>query len=230
MKFKLSRRNPVAVLLCWLCGLAVLAVGRSLAQSLVLLGFIAVTSVFFMPAKRLLWVAVITLPIVIITPIFNHTGRTVWFFVGYTPITVEAVQLGIQFAASMATLSLWLMLLIAWVDTSSLLMMLRRVAPRLALTLQMTLRALPLMRRRAALLRQTIKLRGNNQSRLRQSVLALSAWTTWNLESGMDMAVQLRVRGFGAKKVTTYRRTSWRWYDFALILVAITIGTCLCVI
>ncbi len=225
MNNRLSRHHSAAVAVYWLCGLLLLALAGSVWRQVGQLCAVGVVAALFLPRKRLVWAALTTLPFVLLTPLLNHNGTNVWFFIGYTPITWDAVVLGVQFAASMASLCLWMLLLAAWVDTSTLLLSLRRVAPRLALMLQMTLRTLPLLGKRAARTRETVKMRmpaaTTRRQTLRAGAVGLQAWTMWNMEAGMDMAVQLKARGYGATRTTVYHAAKWRADDSLLLGAAL---------
>ena len=217
MSRALPRRRSAA--LYWLGGFVALTVFRHPLHGLAALAFAVALSALYQKSKRPLWGGLLlVLPVALLMPMFSHRGTTILFYIGYNPVTAETALNALLAAIQLYTALLWFWLLSAWADTAALLLSLRRLSPRLALASQIALRALPLLIRRGKTLRETAALRGQKNI-MRQ----LSAWAAWNLEDGMEMALQLRARGYRETregKTTTYQRRGFRLSDAALAAAA----------
>lgn len=179
----------------------------------------------------------ITLPILLlcalINPLFSHLGRTVLFFLGRTPFTLESLLYGAVSGAMLFSVLYWFFAYQAAMGEEKFLYLFGRAFAHLSLIITMVFRFLPLFRRRAkeielANTAMGIPVPTTRRARLARRGREYTALFVWSLESAIDTSHAMVARGYG-----THRRSSARDYRFTrrdLLLLCILVlcgGTCI---
>ena len=168
--------------------------------------------------RTVLWLALLTALIIIINPLFSHRGQTELFFLNGHAITLEALLYGVRNAFCVLTVLLWCRIFNRIVSSEKLLALLGKTFPKTALLLSSSLRHVPLLRCRAASMRDTqqeLGLYGNGEMRTVRAVDAghdrltggarvFSMLVTWSLDHASDVSSSMKARGYGLKGRTTY--------------------------
>lgn len=211
MLFSMFATDPVLILLSLLGAAGFLCATQTRRQ---ILSDIA----FFVPLFLLLC---------LVNPLFSHNGQTPLFFLNDNPVTLEALLYGMDMSAIMIAVALWAKGLSAVMTTDKVLWLFSRPLPRTSLLLSMSLRFLPLFRRRWGQIRTTQIALGYYSDRSITSKLwgelrVFSALVTWALENGVNTGASMRARGYG-----TGRRTYFSRFRVTRMDVTVLCGTVL---
>lgn len=176
--------------------------------------------------RTVLWLALLTALIIIINPLFSHRGQTELFFINGHAITLEALLYGVRNAFCVLTVLLWCRIFNRIVSSEKLLALLGKTFPKTALLLSSSLRLVPLLRCRAASMRDTqqeLGLYGNGEmsDRLTGGARVFSMLVTWSLDHASDVSSSMKARGYGLKGRTTYSVYRFKKRDAVLTVLLI---------
>ena len=176
--------------------------------------------------RTVLWLALLTALIIIINPLFSHRGQTELFFINGHAITLEALLYGVRNAFCVLTVLLWCRIFNRIVSSEKLLALLGKTFPKTALLLSSSLRLVPLLRCRAASMRDTqqeLGLYGNGEmsDRLTGGARVFSMLVTWSLDHASDVSSSMKARGYGLKGRTTYSVYRFKKRDAVLTMLLI---------
>lgn len=176
--------------------------------------------------RTVLWLALLTVLIIVINPLFSHRGQTELFFLNGHAITLEALLYGVRNAFCVLTVLLWCRIFNRIVSSEKLLALLGKTFPKTALLLSSSLRLVPLLRCRAASMRDTqqeLGLYGNGEmsDRLTGGARVFSMLVTWSLDHASDMSSSMKARGYGLKGRTTYSVYRFKKRDAVLTVLLI---------
>lgn len=176
--------------------------------------------------RTVFWLALLTALIIIINPLFSHRGQTELFFLNGHAITLEALLYGVRNAFCVLTVLLWCRIFNRIVSSEKLLALLGKTFPKTALLLSSSLRLVPLLRCRAASMRDTqqeLGLYGNGEmsDRLTGGARVFSMLVTWSLDHASDVSSSMKARGYGLKGRTTYSVYRFKKRDAVLTVLLI---------
>ena len=176
--------------------------------------------------RTVLWLALLTALIIIINPLFSHRGQTELFFLNGHAITLEALLYGVRNAFCVLTVLLWCRIFNRIVSSEKLLALLGKTFPKTALLLSSSLRLVPLLRCRAASMRDTqqeLGLYGNGEmsDRLTGGARVFSMLVTWSLDHASDVSSSMKARGYGLKGRTAYSVYRFKKRDAVLTTLLI---------
>lgn len=176
--------------------------------------------------RTVLWLVLLTALIIIINPLFSHRGQTELFFLNGHAITLEALLYGVRNAFCVLTVLLWCRIFNRIVSSEKLLALLGKTFPKTALLLSSSLRLVPLLRCRAASMRDTqqeLGLYGNGEmsDRLTGGARVFSMLVTWSLDHASDVSSSMKARGYGLKGRTTYSVYRFKKRDAVLTVLLI---------
>ncbi|SFB13508.1 MULTISPECIES: energy-coupling factor transporter transmembrane component T [unclassified Bacillus (in: firmicutes)] len=148
--------------------------------------------------------------IFLFNPLFNERGRHVLFVVSEHHITLEAVVYGGMTALSiMGVIALFVSYNLV-MTPNKLLFLFSKLLPQFAVLLMLTLRFIPLMRRRLEEITvvQSSKglslAQGTWRSKARIGMQYIQVLLTFSLEEAIQTADSMKARGYGQKKRTSY--------------------------
>ncbi len=176
--------------------------------------------------RTVLWLALLTVLIIVINPLFSHRGQTELFFLNGHAITLEALLYGVRNAFCVLTVLLWCRIFNRIASSEKLLALLGKTFPKTALLLSSSLRLVPLLRCRAASMRDTqqeLGLYGNGEmsDRLTGGARVFSMLVTWSLDHASDVSSSMKARGYGLKGRTTYSVYRFKKRDAVLTVFLI---------
>ncbi|MEI7439550.1 MAG: energy-coupling factor transporter transmembrane component T [Thermoleophilia bacterium] len=200
-----------------LCALALIVISLATAQPLIvaaaLLGALALHHAAPPPHRLMLRIALISgLFIAVLNPFVAVEGDHV-LFAGPSfwlidfEITSEEVLYGLVAGARLAAAILSTSAFLRLADPDRTQALASRVAPRSALTVALSARLAPTLRRDASGLRETLRLRGTGPERgrraaIRQGTRLIEPLVASSLERGIDISEAMVARGYGAGRLT----------------------------
>ena len=165
-------------------------------------------------------------------PLFSHKGKTVLFFMGSNPITLESFLYGIGTALMLISVILWFSCLNRVLTEDKILFLFGRFSPKIALLISNSLRFIPLLKNQGEKIRAAQKAMGLYSSdsiadKLRGLLRTFSALVSWSLENAVDTAASMKARGYGLKNRSRYAPYKFKKRD-ALLLCIIIIADLIC--
>lgn len=170
----------------------------------------------------------------LLNPLFNERGRYLLLEIGQHRITVEALLYGGMNALSIISIIALFVSYNVIMTPNKLLFLFARVLPQFAVLLMLTLRFIPLMRRRVEEISAVQRskgisvLQGNGKTKLKTGMLYIQVLLTFSLEEAIQTADSMKARGYGQGPRATYEYFKFQKADFfavsyLLILFAITL-------
>ena len=173
------------------------------------------------------------LAITLTNPLFAHQGETPLLFLNDMPVTLEAILYGADMALLMIAALLWCRAFFGIMTTDKSLWLFTRLLPKAALVLAMSLRLLPLLKRKWRKIYEAQAAMGYRGeagvfSAARLHLRVLSALITWAFEDAIDTAAAMKARGYGLAgrigfSVFRFRKKDAVLLSFLLVAVAVTI-------
>ena len=181
--------------------------------------------------RTVLGLVILSVLVIVINPLFSHRGQTELFFINGHAITLESLLYGVRNAFCVLTVLLWCRIFNRMVSSEKLLVLLGKTFPKTALLLSSSLRLVPLLRCRAASMRDTqqeLGLYGNGEmsDRITGGARVFSMLVTWSLDHASDVSSSMKARGYGLKGRTTYSVYRFKRKDVVLtvLLLALDAG------
>ncbi|WP_442599675.1 energy-coupling factor transporter transmembrane component T [Neobacillus sp. D3-1R] len=179
--------------------------------------------------RWLFFILISGLFISIFNPIFNERGKNVLFeFYGHR-FTLEATIYG---AMSALTIIGVMMLFVSYNEVmtpNKLLYLFSKFLPQFAVLLMLTLRFIPLMKRRlndisAVQISKGISVsQGSWKERIQKSMLYIQVLLTYSLEEAIQTADSMKARGYGQANRTSYEYFRFKRSDLLAFTFLITL-------
>lgn len=231
-----SDSNPIAAALYFLAvtGIAMFS-ANPVISALSLVGAV-VTFVLQTDEKKLsvhLFSAVLFVVTALVNPLVSHNGATVLFVVNDSPITLEALIYGVCTAVMIIAVLYWFSSFSLIMTTDKLLYLFGALSPKLALTLSMALRFVPLFGTQIKKVHASQKALGlyndnNIIDSFKGGMRIFSIMVTWALENGIITADSMTARGYGTGKRSHFSVFRFKTEDIiimcsVLVLSAVTL-------
>lgn len=169
----------------------------------------------------------------IINPLFNHKGSTIFFFINNNAITRESALYGLTSGILITATLIWFSTFTKIMTSDKLLYVFGSISPKLALILSMTLRYIPLFKAQVIKTNNAQKAMGLYKDdtvidKLRGGMRVFSVMVTWALENGVITADSMTARGYGVGKRSRFAIFKWSKSDIVLLFssIAMSILTC----
>ncbi|MDP4171864.1 MAG: energy-coupling factor transporter transmembrane component T [Bacillota bacterium] len=172
--------------------------------------------------------------IAILNPVFNERGRHVLFVAYNHRFSLEAILIGGMNALSLMSIIALFVTYNEVMTPNKLLFLFSKIFPQFAVLLMLTLRFIPLMRRRLEEISAVQASKGiyvtdgKLRDRVKNGMLYVQVLLTYSLEEAIQTADSMKARKYG-----TGRRTSYEYFIFtktdlaALFYLLILFGTVL---
>ncbi len=175
----------------------------------------------------------IGLLIMIMNPLFNERGRHVLFELGQHRVTLEAVTYGGMNAISIISIIALFVSYNVIMTPNKLLFLFSKFLPQFAILLMLTLRFIPLMKRRLeeiSVIQQSKGISvstGKWRTRAQTGMLYIQTLLTYSLEEAIQTADSMKARGYGQGTRSSYDFFRFRRIDAVAIfyLLIIFAGT-----
>ncbi|WP_318505243.1 energy-coupling factor transporter transmembrane component T [Bacillus sp. T3] len=148
--------------------------------------------------------------IALLNPIFNHRGRTVLFEVFQQRITLEATMFGVTTALTLMGVMALFVSYNEMMTPNKIFYLFSKFLPQFAVLLMLTLRFIPLMRRRleeiaAVQISKGIAVaQGAWKNRAKSGLLYVQVLLTYSLEEAIQTADSMKARGYGKGQRSAY--------------------------
>lgn len=169
----------------------------------------------------------------IMTPLTNHRGTHILFYVHTNPIMLEAIIQGMILALSLFAIMVLFSTYSFVVTADRFLFLFSRWLPQWALLTMLSMRFVPLLRRRLREI-ETVQrgkgltvTEGKLKARAKNGILLIQILLTWSLEEAIQTADSMAARGYGVKKrskYTPYKLTFRDWLAIMYMTVMATVG------
>ncbi len=179
--------------------------------------------------KTPLYALPLMLFVIVLNPLFSHTGSTVLFYINDNAVTKEAVIFGVRTAFTILSALMWFSFLNRSLSSDKFLYVFSRHLPNTALMVSMIFKCTAEFSRQyknmsscCESLGFSLK-KGSLSSRLKTGALLLTAVVGAGLESSVDTAVSMKSRGYGLSGKSAVKRYFFSVSD-ALICAAAILG------
>ncbi|MBW5448663.1 energy-coupling factor transporter transmembrane protein EcfT [Cohnella sp. CFH 77786] len=148
--------------------------------------------------------------LILVNPLISHRGRTVLYYMGDIPITLESVVYGATMASSLLGLLTLFVSYRILMTEHKFLFLFARFSPKAALLAMMAAGMVPRLRRRLKELMLVQKTRGIAVSegtvtqRARNGARLVGALLSWSLEDALQTADSMQARGYGTGTRSSY--------------------------
>ena len=197
---------------------------------LALLGGIAMQS--FVTGGRLsLWLLVIApFGIALTNPLVSHLGSTVLLKVGMFKITLESILFGLCAGVMLAAVMMWFGCMGKVLGSDKTIYLFGRWLPRMALTLTIALRFIPLMLESMNRIKRTQTAMGmycckSKKERIKSAGGTLVTLIALSVENAMETASAMNARGYGLKGRTCLIKYRFGVRDIIIILLSLFLAS-----
>lgn len=164
-----------------------------------------------------------------INPMLSHNGVTVLFFMNGKAVTLEAVIYGGYIGLLLSAVMFWGGCLNQVMSSDKFIYITGRGMPHLALVISMSMRFIPLFKRKASEIYayQKINMKKNRPSYADKLLLGMKTFSivmTWSFENALDTADSMKSRGYGIRKRTSYSVYRFTLRDAVFLSVFLTAG------
>ncbi len=152
---------------------------------------------------------VLAVVICVLNPIFSSKGATILFYIQDHAVTVESMVFGVQWAITLLSILLVFVAYNLVMTPDRFLYVFASFAPKSAFVVTVTLRFVPLLKRRLSEIMTVQKIQGSylkrssKRQKMRDGMETLYTLITWSLEEGLQTANSMRARGYGVRKRTS---------------------------
>ena len=169
----------------------------------------------------------------IMNPLTNHRGTHILFYVHNNPIMLEAIIQGIILALSIFAIMTLFTTYNLVITADKFLFLFSRWLPQWALLTMLSMRFVPLLRRRLREIETVQKGKGLSvtegklKSRAKNGILLVQILLTWSLEEAIQTADSMAARGYGIKKrskYTPYKMVLTDWLAIIYMIIIAAIG------
>jgi energy-coupling factor transport system permease protein len=194
------------------------------------IGFLVILAVNFVHDRLkgirswLLLLISTVLLIMLMNPLFNERGRHVLFELGQHRITLEALVYGGMNAISIIGIIALFVSYNVVMKPNKLLFLFSKFLPQFAILLMLTLRFIPLMKRRLeeiSVIQQSKGIsvsQGNRKTRAKIGMLYVQTLLTYSLEEAIQTADSMKARGYGQGTRSSYDYFRFRTTDAMAIV------------
>ncbi len=160
----------------------------------------------------------------LINPLINHRGTHILFYFHHNPIMLEGVIQGLILALSIFTLIVLFASYNHVVTVDKFLFLFAKWLPQWALLTMLSMRFVPLLRRRLKEIEVVQKGKGISvtegklKERAKNGILLVQILLTWSLEDAIQTADSMAARGYGVKKRSKYTPYKLKGKDLLAII------------
>ncbi len=165
----------------------------------------------------------------LVNPLVSHNGATVLFVMNNNPIILEALIYGICSALTVVAVLYWFHSFSQIMTSDKLLYLFGALSPKLALTLSMALRYVPLFGTQIKKTHASQKALGlykddNIVDSFKGGMRIFSVMVTWALENGIITADSMTARGYGMGKRSRFSLFRFKAEDIFLICTTVILS------
>jgi len=225
-----SRHHPLPLFCFFAAAILVTLITYHPVVSALSLLFSFFYSVYKKPFKKILLIVLFDMFIIVFITLtnsaFTNQGDTVLFAVGKIAFTREEILYGLVLSALLTAVLSWFNFMNALFSNDKFLYLFGKILPRTALILSLSLKSIPMFRKKAEAIRdgQTglgLKVKNRFKHRLGNEVRIFGGLFSWAFEKAFDTAAAMKARAYGLKKRSSYSRYYFGGRDLFLIIFII---------
>lgn len=171
---------------------------------------------------------------ILLNALFVSRGSNILFYFLGKQITLEATMYGIVTALSLVMIIILFVSFNLILNGNKFLFIFSTVLPRTGFLVMLSIRFIPLLRRRLQEVNEVQRVRGlalsegSLRMRVRNGMIQLQILLTWSLEEAIQTADSMKARGYGSGKKTLYtpflmEKRDWIWLFTLLLLFTLCI-------
>ncbi|GKV57383.1 ABC transporter permease [Sporosarcina sp. NCCP-2222] len=178
-----------------------------------------------------------TLLIILVNPFINSRGTHVFFYFRGKQVTLEATLYGVVTSMSLLMILLLFISLNLVLNGNKILYIFSRILPKTAFLIMLSIRFVPLLKRRLTEIQDVQRLKGRTirqgsiRNRAKSGMAIMQILLAWSLEEAIETADSMKARGYGTGKRSPYnpfRLTKvdrqWLVYLFVLFIISVIGG------
>lgn len=153
---------------------------------------------------------VMALLIILINPFINSRGTHIFFYFRGKQVTLEATLYGIVTSMSLLMILLLFISLNAVLNGNKILYIFSRILPKTAFLVMLSIRFVPLLKRRLTEIQDVQRLKGMTlrqgsiRDRAKSGMSIMQILLAWSLEEAIETADSMKARGYGMGKRSPY--------------------------
>lgn len=169
----------------------------------------------------------------VLNPFLNHRGTHILFYLGANPIMFEAIMSGIISFLSILTILILFTSYNLVITAERFLFIFSRWLPQWALLTMISMRFVPLLRRRLQEIENVQRGKGLSvtegklKEKVKNGVNLLQILLTWSLDEAVQTADSMSARGYGMMKRSTYNPYKMKgkdWLAISYLLIFAILG------
>lgn len=165
----------------------------------------------------------------LINPLISHNGATVLVVVNNNPVTLESLVYGVCSAVMVVAVLYWFSSFSLIMTSDKLLYIFGTLSPKLALTISMALRYVPLFGTQIKKVQAAQRALGlykddNIVDSFKGGLRVFSVMITWALENGIITADSMTARGYGIGKRSRFSLFRFKAEDVFVICASLILG------
>ncbi|MBB2482760.1 energy-coupling factor transporter transmembrane protein EcfT [Bacillus sp. APMAM] len=178
---------------------------------------------------KMVWI--LSVFFLILTPLTNHRGSHILFYLRENPVTLEAIIQGIILALSLFCLMVLFTSYNLVITADKFLYLFSKWLPQWALLTMISLRFVPLLRRRLAEIETVQRSKGHSiktgtiKKRSKNGIQLVQILLTWSLEEALQTADSMAARGYGLRKRSRYIPFQMKRKDWFALIYMLAIGS-----
>ncbi len=172
---------------------------------------------------------------IVLNPFLVSRGTNILFYFRGKQVTLEATVYGVTMALVIAAIIIMFVSFNFILNGNRFLFIFSKVLPRTGFLIMLSIRFVPLLKRRLDEINAVQRVRGmsmtigNLHERARNGLLRIQILLTWSLEEAVQTADSMKVRGYGSGKKSSYipykmEKRDWTWLSILLLLLIICIA------
>lgn len=224
MNFKTEKLHPVSLVIFFAEAL-VLCFYESTAGLGVIFSVLFIYSLRKKSLKNILWALPLAVFILILNPLFNHSGETVLFTVWGRNFTLEAILSGAYSALLIICTMLIFMMINFILSEEKFLYVFSRFLPKISLMISMIFRHFDILKKsynqtkEMALVNGCLDEKAPLFARLKANAVIFEAFTSSALEGSIETGLSLVSKGYYSKNKTRMRKYSFALSDALFLLI-----------
>ncbi|MEW9668550.1 energy-coupling factor transporter transmembrane component T [Ammoniphilus sp. 3BR4] len=178
--------------------------------------------------------AILAFSIFLLNPLFTRRGKEILFYIWDQPVTLEAIMYGWIMALSMLCVLCGFVSFNLIITSGKFLYLFARFIPKTALVTMLSVRFVPLLKRRLSDITTVQQSKGIDISsgplwkRARDGMVILQTLLTWSLEEALQTADSMQSRGYGlVSERSSYQRFFMKRADY-VVLFFLALGFSIC--
>ncbi|WP_153733079.1 energy-coupling factor transporter transmembrane component T [Sporosarcina obsidiansis] len=180
------------------------------------------------------WMIGMTLLIILINPFINSRGTHIFFYFRGKQVTLEATLYGVVTSMSLLMILLLFISLNIVLNGNKLLFIFSRILPKTAFLVMLSIRFVPLLKRRLTEIQDVQRLKGMTitqgtlRERAKSGMSILQILLSWSLEEAIETADSMKARGYGLGKRKPYipyrmNKSDKRWLVYLVLLFTVCV-------